>query len=329
MTVKRGALGGVALALLVGLLELAAHLRQVTRPSPLTDLSAAASFVRPQLREDDLIVFAPNWVDPLGRQVFGDMLDMPRTGYADLERYARVFEVSQGGGRARALRDFATTEERSFGDVTVRVRAPSTVVPVKDDLLKHFARARETDRPDVSTLLQRGAEDNERTCPRMKTLGAGGPWDPAKPTVAASCGAAQVAPIITIDLAYQPRYCLAAVGMSSGSVLRVRFHEVRFGQRLVGHHFARVVNGAPYGIHTTHETFNAPPVKVGFYVDAESPSGVVSRRSLGEAAHQDGQSWVRFEVATPLLDGQTGDLMMDIENAQASNRTYCVELTTR
>ena len=83
------------------------------------DWRRAAQVVREQAQPGDLIVFAPEWVDPVGRMMLGDKLAIADAARMDAAKYARIWELSIRGARApetAGLTPAAVTE----GDVTVR-----------------------------------------------------------------------------------------------------------------------------------------------------------------------------------------------------------------
>jgi hypothetical protein len=90
----------------------------------------AAQVVRADLRPGDLIVFAPDWVDPVGRLHLGDRISLEMAGRMDAARYARIWELSIRGARAPETGSLVAAFERVEGGVTVRryERAPVEVV---------------------------------------------------------------------------------------------------------------------------------------------------------------------------------------------------------
>ena len=99
--------------------EIAVLARARTEAPTDEDWQAAATWVRERHRGGDLVVFAPAWVDPVGRRWLGDLLPIPIAARMDDARYPRVFEVS--------IRDAASPEatgrlvEESPGRVKVRL----------------------------------------------------------------------------------------------------------------------------------------------------------------------------------------------------------------
>ena len=91
--------------------------------------SDAAQIVRDNFHAGDLIVFAPRWVDPVGRLHLGDLIPVPVAGRMDDARFARVWELSIRGAHAI---DGTPIYERT-GEVTVR-RFEQTPVHVLADV---------------------------------------------------------------------------------------------------------------------------------------------------------------------------------------------------
>jgi hypothetical protein len=137
---SRAALLGAlpALALLVcALWEIVASLRAGSDVPGDPAWAAAASIVRERYRPGDLIVFAPGWIDPVGRMHLGDLIPIEMAARMDDARYETVWELSirdaEAPEAAGRREDFAT----ETGGVRVRrlVRAP---VRVLTDFLAAF-----------------------------------------------------------------------------------------------------------------------------------------------------------------------------------------------
>src|SRR5687767_5658645 len=64
------------------------------------DWAAAAAWVKAGHQDQDLIVAAPGWADPLLRLHLGDLLPHKIAGRLDHLSYSRVWELSQRGARA-------------------------------------------------------------------------------------------------------------------------------------------------------------------------------------------------------------------------------------
>ncbi len=96
----------------------------------------AAQAVRAGHHPGDLIVFAPGWVDPVGRLHLGDLIPLEMAGRMDAARYGSIWELAIRGARAPEVAGLAPDSERAFDGVVVRhfTRTPVTVV---SDVLDH------------------------------------------------------------------------------------------------------------------------------------------------------------------------------------------------
>jgi hypothetical protein len=293
-----------ALALAVAILELALHLRQTRPRDDASDYLAVRAALSNDLTPNDLIVFAPAWTEPVGRKAFGDVLGMERAGYADTSRYARIFEVSRDLETLWSLSAIPVREVRSFGGLSVREHIPSAPELVRDDLLLH-----------IPTQAQVFAGD--RACPWTQGRAEAGPWGVAKPSATYACGGVWSAKIMLLDGGYQSRYC-----MYTPPGTRIEFEDVEFAKQIVVH----------LGFHRAQEqAAQTEGVQVTASVNAELPSGVISRRELGKGSHREGEGsfgqkgWSEFRIETPALDGQTGDLTL----AVTGSGPVCLEASTR
>ncbi|HET7506245.1 MAG TPA: hypothetical protein VFK02_34740 [Kofleriaceae bacterium] len=116
---------------------------------------AAAERVRAGYRPGDLIVFAPAWVDPVGRMHLGDLIPLEAAARMDAARYARIWELAIRGARSPDTADLAPAWEGDAGGVAVRLyeRAPAIVV---GDVLERWASATTTGAPPTLELTEVG-----------------------------------------------------------------------------------------------------------------------------------------------------------------------------
>jgi hypothetical protein len=122
----------------------------------------AAAVVRAGHRPGDLIVFAPDWIDPVGRLHLGDLISIDAAARMDAARYDRIWELSIRGARARDTAGRAPAETRDEGGVVVRrfERAPGSFELLAD--LRDRLPAARTDgapaRPPSVELAEVGFE---------------------------------------------------------------------------------------------------------------------------------------------------------------------------
>ncbi len=90
----------------------------------------AEKVVREDYRPGDLIVFAPEWVDPVGRLHLGDLIPVDMAGRMDAARYGRIWELSIRDAHAPDTRGLTPVFSTVIGGITIRrfERTPVTVV---------------------------------------------------------------------------------------------------------------------------------------------------------------------------------------------------------
>ena len=104
---------------------------------------AAAERVRAGYRPGDLIVFAPAWIDPVGRMQLGDLISLDAAARMDAARYGRIWELAIRGARSPDTAGLSPVSADDDGGVVVRryERAPAIVV---GDVLDRLATATTT-----------------------------------------------------------------------------------------------------------------------------------------------------------------------------------------
>lgn len=101
------------------------------------DWRKAGEYVRAQFQPGDLIVFAPEWTDPIGRMVLGDRLTIADEARMDAAKYGRIWELSIRGARAPETAGLVPVASTVAGGVEVRryERTPVKVLADVRDLL--------------------------------------------------------------------------------------------------------------------------------------------------------------------------------------------------
>lgn len=153
-----------ALALLAAW-EVTVLLRARATAATEDDWQRAAGDVASGFAPGDLVVFAPAWVDPVGRQHLGHLLTVADAARMDAVRYGRIWEVSIRGAEAPEVAGLRPTSVAQHGRVRVR----------------HFVRPA----PEVTWDLRARSTLEEvdftpRRCLRLRELRADSP--PAKVT---------------------------------------------------------------------------------------------------------------------------------------------------
>lgn len=293
----------------VGVVELGLHVKQTHSVVPESDFRAARAGIEKELKPDDLVLFAPKWNDPVGREMFGmDIMTMGRSARPDETRFARAFEVGIRGEHRPEVATWKKTEERQYGGVTVTVLTNPSPAVLKDDLVKHLT-------PDQASAYRVDLGSGmEQPCSwSVGPTASGGvyyPFGPATPGAKWSCGPAFAGVSVIQDLEHDPRLCILAPTLGSGGAVRIKFANVAFGTSLHGHH----------GLH-----YDAERHATGEVVSLVFRSG---DKNIGRAEHRIGTGWTGFELATQELAGQRGELTVDILSRN-QQRQYCFEADTR
>lgn len=291
----------------LALLEVVLHLRQIAGAVPESDWRAARDAVKAMARPDDLVLVAPRWADPVGREYLGsDLLTVEREARADESGFARAIQVSVGRQRAPELADWKRAAEQSVGALTVTTYENPASVRVLDRLLSHEG-------PERMRVFQeeRGREVEctfTRGVAQAGSLGFG-PTIPANKFTCPGGGFVGVSVIATLD--YTPRRCFYAPVMSGSAGIRIRFQDVAIGRTLHGHHALYV---------EAERGKSGAPVTIAFSFD-QGP--------LGRFVHQDGEGWKAFDVSTEAFAGQKKELIADISSTDGNRRMYCFEADTR
>ena len=105
------------------------------------DWAAAAAAVRARHKPGDLVAFAPDWIDPVGRYHLGDLIPIEMAARMDDRGYRTLWEVSIRGADSPEARARSLEWSQQFGTVLVRqlVREPAAVVT---DFVAEFRSAK-------------------------------------------------------------------------------------------------------------------------------------------------------------------------------------------
>jgi hypothetical protein len=96
------------------------------------DWAHVEAIVRAGWKPGDLVVFAPAWMDPVGREHLGDLLTIHDAARLDAARYATIWEVSARGATAPDATGPVSSDEQ-LGALRVR-RHDHPAAPVAWDL---------------------------------------------------------------------------------------------------------------------------------------------------------------------------------------------------
>lgn len=291
----------------VAVVELALHVKQVNSVVPERDWKAAKAEVEKRAKPEDLVAFAPEWVDPIGRQYFGSQIaTLEREGYPDVTAFPRAIEVSIRGAHLDDLAGWRETDHTSVGGIRITTLENPSPVVIKDDLLRHSGK------PDMHVSIVDPGGEHECTFGRFGVQTGGLGFGPAVPSLRYQCGGGAFVGIsIMPDLDYRPRRCFYAPAQGPNATVKLRFDSIAFGKVIHGHH--------------------------GLYVEAErdqkgAPVAIAFRsgeKTFGKLVHRDGEGWKSFELDTSELNGQTAELVAEITSSSRDRRMYCFTADTR
>jgi hypothetical protein len=293
-----------ALVPAAGLLELGAHVVQTHSVTPERDWAAARAYVASHAAPEDLVAFAPRWVDPIGRKTFGsDLATLAREARPDETRFPRAFEVGIRGGHLPSLSDWHRADVERFGAVTVTLWENPSPVHVLDDLVSNVG----PDHMHVSIV----EGDREQECPWSRATPQSGElgFGTAVPADRFACpGGGFVGASVLEDTEYYPHRCIYAP--PTGRTLRLRFADVPIGRTLHGHH----------ALYVEAEHAMKAPVTITF---------TIGGTPVGSAIHRDLEGWKSFELDTSALAGSRAEVIADIDCPTGERRMYCFEADTR
>jgi len=299
-----------AIVPVVGIVEIGLHVQQTHSVVPKKDFADAAASIQKELKPDDLVLFAPKWVDAVGREEAGwDIMTMARSARPDESRFARAFELGIRGSHRPEMASWQKTEERQVGGVTITVFTNPAPVVIKDDLVRHLS-------PDQSTTAYRVDLGSGVEMPCAYNVGptqSGGtyyPFGPPTPGARWNCQGTFAGVSIIQDMDHDPRQCILTPTMGPGSAMRIKFANVTFGNVIHGHH----------SLHYDTERH-----ATGEIVSLVFKSG---DKNIGRAEHRVGTGWSGFEMPTSELAGQRGELTVDVMS-RSQLRQYCFEADTR
>jgi hypothetical protein len=291
----------------VGVIELVLHVKQTSEVASDADWEAAKKAIASEVGPDDLVIFAPFWVDPVGREHFGDALaGVRREARPDETRYARAFEVGIRGEHREELEGWKKTSERTFGRVTVGVYENPAFVKPKLDLVDLIA-------PDRATVTRVEASGAEAPCNFQIGQGQPGglsvPQGTAVPGAKFNCqGGGWVGVAVLHAMDHHPHMCIFVSPAGANASVRVTFKNVTFANAIHGHSGVQ-------------------------WIDDRNASGAVTTlawsafgRPIGANPHRTGVGWTGYEFPTHELAGKKGDLVAEIAGTQGH---YCFEADIR
>ena len=291
----------VAVLVMVGV-EVAATLIQhgsAARPGHWKD---AAAKVKAERKPGEPVLFAPLWVEPLGRHHLGDQLDPELLMLSDVDSHQRVFEVSVRGKRHPWLVGQRPSQRWTLGRVTVALYERETPAEVLFDFTARIQDAR-------VTLIQNASEASKDARVRRCRWKNGARGRRGRFTCDPRRGWNWVGPHLA-EVAHRPYRCIFAHPVDE-HVVRITFPAVKMGNTLVGY----------TGIDDfeNRKRSDAPVVLKVF----------AGPKQIKVVHHQNAWPWRRFTVVTRAHAGQSLPVSFEVSTPAAFARTFCFAAQTR
>jgi hypothetical protein len=295
---------------LLGLVELGASAYLSRRFPQVDEWRALAGELRALKGDNDLVVIAPEWAEPLARAALTDSL-MPIADVArpDEAGYRRAIEVAALANENALVASWPVISEKRLGKFTLRTRSNPHFESPRFVLTDHAAP------PDLS-VSQRAPNGELMPCrygTRPPSSASGLLARPAFPRQRFSCGPAEgnfAGTTIIEDQHDRARRCLWA-NPAPGATLVLTFEKVPIGDLLYGY------VGFPF---FRYRDQGWAPVAVSFAVD-----GV----QVGTHSHLPESGWQPFQLPTTRLRGSTSDVRIEVFGADSRELELCFYAATR
>lgn len=295
---------------LLGVGELGASAYFSHRFPEVDEWRALAGEVRALKRDEDLVVIAPEWAEPLARNALTDSL-MPIVDVArpDEAGYRRALEVSALGNENPLVTRWPVVAERTVGKFRLRTRTNPGFQPPRYVLTDHAS-------PPELSVAQRGPEGDLSACrygTRPPASMSGLLAAPALPRQRFACGPAEgnfVGTTIIEDQHDRARRCLWA-NPTAGGVLTLTFEAVALGQQLYGY------IGFP---HFRYRDHGWPKVTLSFAVDGAP---------LGSHDHVPESGWQPFQLSTAQYQNTIRKVQIEVAGTDSRELELCFYAATR
>jgi hypothetical protein len=294
---------------LFGLAELGAHQYFAHRAPAAAEWQALRPMLLALRQNDELVVVAPYWAEPLARYAFGaEVFPVAQVARPDPTAFPRAIEVDILGERSSELGSWRLVEEREQGRFRLRVLENPDPARVRFDFWSGLGPAH----AEVSVEGPGGEQPCSYTTRAPGSTG-GLHGHIAFPQVRFQCPGSQelfVGQTIVDDQNYRPRRCLWARPPRQ-AVLVARYPSVPLG---------RVVRG--YGALSWFlwRDGGTSPVELEVRVDGES---------IGTFVHRDEQGWSGFEFPTGSHAGKNASVVFRLRSDRPENREFCFWADTR
>jgi len=295
----------------VGLVELLGHLYFAGRAPREAEWRELRPVIERLRQQDELVIVAPYWAEPLARQALGDgLMPVAQVARPDESAFPRAIEVSVMGQRAPELRDWAEVAVERAGRFRLRVLQNPAPASVGFDFVSGLRPGR--------VAVQHGEFPRLEDCPFRGDYApdAGGLHGSlAFPAERFGCGGPDQFVGITIveDDRYRPHRCIWAPPPVRGARV-IRYRDVPLATRIHGH------TATSWFLMRDRET---APIEVTIRVGGDV---------VGTVTHYDARGWTSwhpFEFELGAHANRTSDVVFEVESDDPENRQFCFEADTR
>jgi len=195
----------------VGVEGVALLIQHGSAPAP-QEWRALAEKLRAERKGDEPVLFAPAWSEPVARLHLGEQIELELLLLSDVDRHARVWEVSSRGARHPWLAGSRPTRDFAFGPLKLALHE-KRAQRVTFDFTREIRRAR---------VEKVSGEEAQRCAWEGKrfTCDSGARWNWVGPHIA--------------EVGHRPYRCIYAHAVDH-QVMRISFRAVPVGKTLVGY----------------------------------------------------------------------------------------------
>ncbi len=293
----------------LGLVELAGHVYLAGRAPRPDEWQRLRGEVARWRHDDEPVVVAPRWAEPLARQALGDaLMPIAQVARPDVSAYPRAIEVSLLGQRAAELDGWREISRERRDRFELRVLENPSPAVVRFDFVAGLEPGR--------VVVQHGEPPRLGSCPfRGDHLPVAGGLHGslAFPAARFGCGGGSdqfVGVTIVEDEHYRPHRCVWAPPPVAGARF-VRYREVPLGERIRGH------TATSWFLMRDRDT---DPIEVTVRV---------GDRVVGTVSHHDEAGWRLFDLPLGDQANQTAEVVFEVRSRDAENRQFCFQADTR
>ncbi|MBK8480146.1 MAG: hypothetical protein IPL40_03055 [Proteobacteria bacterium] len=278
--------------------ELIATRRQHEQATPAADWQAATDALRRLHRGGEPVLVAPDWVRPLAYAKLDQLIDLEGATLSDVDRFARVWQLSTRGAQHRWIAQRAPAQAWRFGRVELGLFVSAQPARLLFDFTTAATSAALRQKGQTLTVA-RLSPAGRRACPRVGerfVCDADTDWRWVGPHLA--------------EVDHQPYRCLYA-HPGAGEQLVIAYRGVTLGRTLVGYTGIDDFDSRKLG---------RAPVLLQTFVDDELTASV---------EHANAAPWTRFTADTRRFAGVNHRVDFVLTTPDQAYRSFCFHVEAR